>query len=129
MELVILVVVVGLLYGAYNLGHSFAFDEFRKRQNEVIPENMKMYSDFHRIFGYRGFFLSNLNSQIEGPLVVISTKDLTRLAAYKELGGNCDDQVIEERAKNISYKWLKEIKGYKDEDLIALDQLTKDGDI
>jgi hypothetical protein len=129
MELIILVVAVGLLFGAYSLGHSSAFEEFRKRQNEIIPENMKVYSDFHRIFGYRGFFLSNLNSQIEGPLVVISTKDFTRLAAYKELNGNCSEQELEEKSKSMSYKWLKEVKGYKDEDLIALEQLAKDGDI
>jgi|SRR5690625_2489656 len=127
MEIVILIIVGGLLFGAFHLGNTMAWDDFRRRQNEIIPENMKSFSDFHRIFGFRGFFLSNLNDQIEGPLVVISTADFTKLVARNQLGDEASEKQIEDRAKELSYRWLKEVKGFSDEKLRALEELEKDG--
>tara|TARA_R110001592_G_scaffold10110_2_gene52747 strand:+ start:9600 stop:9977 length:378 start_codon:yes stop_codon:yes gene_type:complete len=121
MEIFIVVVVGGLLFLAFQLGGTMAWENFGKRQNEIVPANMEPFSDFHQIFGFSGFFLSNLNEKIEDPLVVISTADFTRLVARSQLSSEASDKELDDRAKELSNRWLKEVEGFSDEKIRALE--------
>lgn len=106
---------------------SLFWNMFSKEQNDAVKFKMKDFSTFHDVYGYRGFFFTEINESIEGSLVVISSKDFTELVAYRNLSGECNSEELQQKAKSLAHEWLKRAKGFTEEQLEVLEKLEQDG--